>query len=67
MTNTIEHLETFDQDSLFFEYEQTYVILHDDVNGKLGNFRIWYDAEMDGREYITLNDTIYYLDCLDEF
>jgi hypothetical protein len=26
---------------------------------------VWYDSEMNDREYITLNDTIIYLDTLD--
>jgi hypothetical protein len=36
------------------------------LNGELGWFKVWYDAEMEDREYITLNDTIVYLDTLDE-
>ena len=52
--------------NLFFEHKGDVVCLHDDVLGELGWFKIWYDSEMDGREYITLNETITYLDTLDE-
>ncbi len=61
----IETLEKFDEASLFYEHKGDVVCLHDDVNGELGWFKVWYDAEMEDREYITINDTIYYLDTLD--
>lgn len=62
----IEYLEKFDVTSLFYEHKGDVVCLHDDVNGQLGWFKVWYDAEMNEREYITINDTIYYLDSMDE-
>jgi hypothetical protein len=61
----IEYLDKFDEGSLFYEHKGDVVCLHDDVNGELGWFKVWYDAEMDDREYITINNTIYYLDTLD--
>jgi hypothetical protein len=62
----IEHAEISSEENLFFEHKGDVVCLHDDVNGELGWFKVWYDAEMDGREYITLNDSILYLDTIDE-
>lgn len=47
------------QDGIIWLYE-------DGVDGDLGAFKIWYDVEMDDREYITINHTITYLDTLDE-
>ena len=55
-----------DNDSLFFEHKGGVVCLHDDVLGELGWFKVWYDADMDDREYITLNHSITYLDTLSE-
>ena len=62
----VDTLEIYDEKSLFYEHKGDVICLHDDVNGELGWFKIWYDAEMDNREYITLNDTIVYLDTLEE-
>lgn len=62
----IEYAEISSEENLFYEHKGSVVCLHDDVNGQLGWFKVWYDAEMDDREYITLNDTIVYLDTLDE-
>jgi hypothetical protein len=62
----IEHAEFSSEENLFFEHKGDVVCLHDDVKGELGWFKVWYDSEMDEREYITLNDTIVYLDTLDE-
>lgn len=61
----IDQLDKFDESSLFYEHKGDVVCLHDDVNGELGWFKVWYDAEMDEREYITINDTIHYLDTMD--
>jgi hypothetical protein len=60
-----EHLDKYDESTLFFEHRGDVVCLHDDVNGELGWFKVWYDSEMEEREYITINDTIYYLDTMD--
>ena len=49
--------------NLFYEHKGDVVCLHDDV---LGWLKIWYDCDMEDREYITLNETITYLDTLDE-
>jgi hypothetical protein len=62
----IEHAEFSDEKNLFFEHKGDVICLHDDKKGELGWFKVWYDAEMEDREYITLNDTIVYLDTLDE-
>ena len=62
----IEQAEISSEENLFFEHKGDVICLHDDVNGELGWFKVWYDAEMDGREYITLNDSILYLDTIDE-
>lgn len=63
---TIEHAEISAMENLFFEHKGNVVYLHDDQKGALGWFKVWYDAEMEDREYITLNETIVYLDTLDE-
>jgi hypothetical protein len=62
----IEHAEISAYENLFFEHKGDVVCLHDDVNGELGWFKVWYDCEMEDREYITLNDEILYLDTIDE-
>lgn len=62
----IEHAEISADENLFFEHKGDVVCLHDDVLGERGWFKVWYDSEMDDREYITINDTIYYLDTIDE-
>lgn len=62
----IEYAEYSSEENLFFQHKGDVVCLHDDINGELGWFRVWYDAEMDEREYITVNDTIIYLDSIDE-
>jgi len=62
----IEHAEISSLENLFFEHKGDVICLHDDENGELGWFKVWYDADMDDREYITLNDTITYLDTLVE-
>lgn len=62
----IEHAEFSSQENLFFEHKGDVICLHDDVKGELGWFKVWYDSDMDDREYITLNETIVYLDTLDE-
>lgn len=62
----IDYLEKYDESSLFYQHKGNVVCLYDDVNGKLGWFKVWYDAEMEDREYITINHTIYYLDVLKE-
>jgi hypothetical protein len=62
----IEHAEFSSEENLFFEHKGDVICLHDDVNGELGWFKVWYDSDMDDREYITLNDTITYLDTLSE-
>lgn len=63
---TIEQANYSSIDNLFYEHKGDVICLHDDELGELGWFKIWYDSEMDGREYITLNETIVYLDTLDE-
>lgn len=66
----IEHAEFSAEENLFFEHKGDVICLHDDLKkgptSKLGWFKVWEDAEMDGREYITINDTILYLDTIDE-
>jgi hypothetical protein len=63
---TIEHAEFSSEENLFYEHKGDVICLHDDVKGELGWFKVWYDSDMDDREYITLNETIVYLDTLDE-
>ena len=53
-------------ENLFFEHKGDVVCLHDDKNGQLGWFKVWYDAEQEDREYITLNNEILHLDTIDE-
>ena len=62
----IESAEISGYDNLFYEHKGDVICLHDDKNGELGWFKVWYDSEMDEREYITLNDEILYLDTIDE-
>lgn len=62
----IDQLEKYDESTLFYEHKGDKVCLHDDVNGELGWFKVWYDVDMEDREYITINDTIVYLDSIDE-
>jgi hypothetical protein len=40
------------------------VVLHSDKNGELGYFEKWYDAEMQGRQYIAVNNEVIYLDSI---
>ncbi len=66
---TIEHADYSSEENLFFEHKGDVICLHDDAkegNSELGWFKVWYDAEMDDREYITINHTIMYLDTIDE-
>lgn len=63
---TIDRAEFSSYENLFYEHKGDVICLHDDVKGELGWFKVWYDSEMDDREYITLNETIVYLDTLDE-
>jgi len=62
----IEYAEISAEENLFIEHKGDVVCLHDDINGELGWFKVWYDAEMEDREYITLNDSILYLDSIGE-
>jgi hypothetical protein len=62
----IEHAEFSSYENLFYEHKGDVICLHDDERGELGWFRVWYDAEMEDREYITLNEEIFFLDTLDE-
>ena len=65
----IEHAKITKLENLFFEHKGDVICLHDDAkkgHSQIGWFKVWYDAEMEEREYITLNDTIVYLDTLDE-
>jgi hypothetical protein len=65
----ITHAEISANENLFFEHKGDVVCLHDDArkgSSQVGWFKVWYDAEMEDREYITLNDTILYLDTIDE-
>lgn len=62
----IEYADYSNEENLFFQHKGDVVCLHDDINGELGWFKVWYDAEMDNREYITVNDEIIYLDDIDE-
>jgi hypothetical protein len=63
---TIETAEISAIENLFYEHKGDVVCLHDDVKGELGWFKVWYDKEENDREYITLNNTILYLDTIDE-
>ncbi len=45
--------------------KQIKVIEHAEISSE-ENLFFEHDAEMDGREYITLNDSILYLDTIDE-
>jgi hypothetical protein len=51
---------------LFYQNKGDIVCLYHDEVGQLGWFKIWYDAEMSEREYITVNNTIMYLDTIEE-
>jgi hypothetical protein len=62
----IDQADYSDLSNLFYEHKGDVVCLHDDEKGELGWFKVWYDSEMDEREYITLNEEIVYLDTLDE-
>jgi len=62
----IEYAEYSAEKNLFYEHKGDVVCLHDDIKGELGWFKIWYDCDMEDREYITLNDTITYLDTLQQ-
>lgn len=62
----IEHAEISAEENLFIEHKGDVVCLHDYINGELGWFKVWYDAEMENSEYITLNDSILYLDRIGE-
>lgn len=62
----IEHTKFSSYENLFIEHKGDVVCLHDDKLGELGWFKVWYDSEMDDREYITLNDEIVYLDTIEE-
>jgi hypothetical protein len=71
MSNTIKVIEYADfssEENLFFEHKGDVVCLYDDLSEPctLGWFQVWYDSEMEDREYITVNDTIIYLDSIDE-
>jgi hypothetical protein len=66
ITSEDEQVDFTSEDKLFFEHKGDVVCLHDDVKGELGWFKVWYDSDMDDREYITLNHTITYLDTLSE-
>ena len=52
-------------DGLFYEHKGDIVCLHHDDVGQLGWFKVWYDSEMDEREYITVNNEIIYLDTIE--
>jgi hypothetical protein len=62
----IEHAEISSESNLFYQHKGDVVCLHDDKKGELGWFKVWYDSEMNEREYITLNNSILYLDTIDE-
>ena len=66
MIKVIEFAEISDYTNLFYEHKGDVICLHDDIKGELGWFKVWYDNEMDEREYITLNEEILYLDTIDE-
>lgn len=64
----IEYAEYSNDENLFYEERGDVVCLHDDLkkgNSELGWFKIFYDSEMNDREYITINDIILYLDTID--
>lgn len=66
---TIEHAEISAHENLFFEHKGDVICLHDDKrkgSSEVGWFKVWYDSDMEDREYITLNEEIVYLDTLDE-
>lgn len=66
---TIEHAEISARENLFFEHKGDVICLHDDKrkgSSEVGWFKVWYDSDMEDREYITLNEEIVYLDTLDE-
>jgi len=57
------------EENLFYQRENNLISLHDDLksgDSEVGLFKIWYDAEMEDREYIIINHTIVYLDTIDE-
>lgn len=62
----IEYADYSSIENLFYEHKGDVVCLHDDELGELGWFKVWYDCDMEDREYITLNEEIVYLDTLDE-
>ena len=62
----VDTAEYPDDKGLFYQHKGDIVCLYHDKVGQLGWFKIWYDAEMNGREYITLNNTIFYLDTIEE-
>jgi len=62
----IEHANIISDDNLFYEDKGDVICLHCDIQGELGWFKVWYDSEMNDRRYITLNETITYLDTLQE-
>ena len=70
----IEHAEISDfEGDLYYEHKGDVVCLHDESrchetpsrSDEVGWFKVWYDAEMEDREYITINDSILYLDTID--
>ena len=62
----IEKAEISSEENLFIQHKGDVVCLHDDVLGERGWFKVGVDGEEDDREYIILNDTILYLDTIDE-
>jgi hypothetical protein len=62
----IDQADYPDDKGLFYQDKYDVVCLHHDKVGQLGWFKVWWDYEMDKRRYITLNDTIIYLDTIDE-
>ena len=68
-TNYIKVIEYADlsiHKTLYFEHKGDVICLHSDEQGEIGYFKVWYDSEEDGREYITLNSNITYLDTFQE-
>jgi hypothetical protein len=68
-TNYIKVIEYADlsiHKTLYFEHKGDVICLHSDEQGEIGWFKVWYDSEEDGREYITVNNNITYLDTLQE-
>jgi hypothetical protein len=61
----IENAKINSLETLFYEDKFDVICLHCDILGELGWFKVWYDAEMNDRRYITLNNSIVYLDTLD--